>query len=189
MEDHRQRVRSTFDRLGELSAERVDHPRLVFAHILAPHPPVAFAADGAAADGPGCFPSRCGLWNGGATEPQGRVAREAAQIAFIDSQILRVVAEIQDHAARPPVIVVFSDHGHRHDLQDSVESLRSLFLASTPGRPGIFPDDVTPVNLLARLSNAYLGTDLSLASEESYFAKLETLRETGLFGYVPAQGE
>jgi hypothetical protein len=189
MEDHRQRVRSAFDRLGELSAERVDHPRLVFAHILAPHPPVAFAADGAAVDGPECFPSRCGLWNGGDSQPPGRIAQEAAQIAFIDSQILEAVAAIQDHAARPPVIVVFSDHGHRHDLQDSVESLRSLFLASTPGRPGIFPDDATPVNLLARLSNAYLGTNVALASEESYFAKLETLRETGLFGYLPAQGE
>jgi hypothetical protein len=189
MEDHRQRVRSAFDGLRNLGLERVDHPRLILAHILAPHPPVAFAADGSAVDGLDCFPSRCSLWEGGDSQPDGRIAREAAQIAYSDSQVLETVDAIKDHARRPPVIVVFSDHGSRHDLQDSVESLRSLLLASTPGRPGIFPEDATPVNLLTRLSNAYLGTNLALASEESYFAKLETLRETGFFGYEPVQGE
>lgn len=187
MEDHRQRVMSAFDRLNELSLERVDHPRFVFAHFLAPHAPVAFAADGTAVDALDCFPSSCNLWDGGEKEPDGRIAREAAQIAFVDSQIVAAVDAIQDRAARPPVIVIFSDHGDRHDLRDRVESLRSLLLASTPGHPNVFPNDATPVNLLARLSNAYLGTDLALASEESFFADMERLKETGMFGYIPVR--
>ena len=91
----------------------------------------------------------------GESEPGGRIRGKPRRSRSIDSEVLGIVAAIQDHATRPPVIVVFSDHGRRHDLQDSVELLRSLFLTSTPGQPGIFPDDATPVNFLARLSNAY----------------------------------
>jgi hypothetical protein len=43
-----------------------------------------------------------------------------------------------------------------------------LLLAYTPGRQGVIPQDSTPINLIPRLLNAYVGADLPLASEESY---------------------
>ena len=60
--------------------------------------------------------------------------------------------------------------------------LRNLFIASTPGRSGLFPDDVTPINLIPRLLNGYLGTDHPLATEESYLVDLDALRTKG---YLP----
>jgi hypothetical protein len=81
------------------------------------------------------------------------------------------------------VIVVFSDHGSRHDLSDQAENLRTLLLTSTPGQTGVFPDDATPVNYLARIANAYLGTSLPLASEESYWLDIRAEGEESVFDY------
>jgi hypothetical protein len=184
MEDHRARVLSTFDHLEQLAAERVDHPRFVFAHILSPHAPVAFAADGSAVPGLDCYPVDCALWDGG--ERYGdRAQVQAAQIQYLDERLEKTVEAIQAKAARPPVIVVFSDHGHRHDLNDQVESLRSFLMAATPGKSDVFPADSSPVNLLTRLENAYLGTALPMSTEDGFFIDVVHLSDTGAFAYQP----
>jgi hypothetical protein len=90
------------------------------------------------------------------------------------------VADIQRQSARPPVIVVFSDHGFRSDSSIPDEMFRSLFLASTPGHPGLFPDDTTPINMLPRLLNTYAGTSLPMATEESYWTDILSIRRDGL---------
>ncbi len=186
MDDHRDRILTSFDRLHELAAEKTDHPRFVFAHILSPHAPVAFARDGSAVPGLDCFPIDCHFWDVG-TEVPGRRRAQAAQITYIDDRIVETVSAIQDQASRPPVIVLFSDHGHRHDMSDRVESLRSFLMASTPGRTGVFPSDASPVNLLTRLSMAYLGTTSELASEEDYYIDVLSFPETGAFAYEPVR--
>jgi hypothetical protein len=88
-------------------------------------------------------------------------------------------------SARPPVIVVMSDHGGRSDLSDRAEMLRSFFVARTPGYPGLLPEDMTPVNLLPRLLNAYVGVDLPLATETSYWTDLEETSSRGRLDLVP----
>jgi hypothetical protein len=183
MQDHREQVEATFDALHALAKERADHPRFIFAHVLAPHAPVAFAADGSAVDGLDCLPATCALWSSLYGRSEEHMAKLAGQVEYVDDQVLDVIEDIQDHAARPPVIVLFSDHGLRHDYLDEDESLHSLLIASTPGKLGVFPNDASPVNILRRLSNAYLGTDLALATEESYFIDILRLGMTGAFAY------
>ncbi len=61
--------------------------------------------------------------------------------------------------------------------------LRSLFVASTPGRSSVFPDDTTPVTLIPRLLNAYAVADVPLASEESYWLDILSVSTHGLFDF------
>ena len=63
--------------------------------------------------------------------------------------------------------------------------LRSFFVARTPGHPGLFPADMTPVNLLPRLLNAYAGANLPLAPETSYWTDLEQVWSHGVIDLVP----
>lgn len=183
MDDHRSAVKGVFSNLHRVAREPSSHPRLVFAHVLSPHAPVAFAADGSAVDGPECLPADCNMWAIlGTGDSLLERQQQVDQVAFVDSQALAVVDVIESHARRPPVIVLFSDHGLRSSSDDG-ESLRNLLAWKAPGHPGLFPDHATPVNLLTRLANAYLDAGLPLASEESFRVDLTRGEETDLFSF------
>ena len=48
--------------------------------------------------------------------------------------------------------------------------VRSLFVSHTPGHPGLFPANASPINLLATLLNTYAATDIALAEDGSFAA-------------------
>jgi hypothetical protein len=184
-DQHRARLLTTFDQLGELPAEHPDHPRFVFAHLLAPHPPVVLGPQGELRDGWPCFPTTCSMFYGGQYYGDAALPQTRDEIEYLNTRVVTVADQIIARSDSPPVIVFFSDHGSRHDFDDRDEMLRSFFIASTPGQPGLFPDDVTPINIIPRLLNAYAGTNLSMATEESYVVELRTVETTGMLELVP----
>jgi hypothetical protein len=179
----RDRIHATFARLEQLASERPAKPRFVYAHVMAPHAPIVFKADGSPVEGSGCFPETCGLWD----EVRGVDNHQlvVGEIEYLNSVVLETVAQVIKTNQRPPVIVVFSDHGYRADLDDRNEMLRNLFLSYTPGRPGIFPQDVGLVNVVPRIVNAYLPTTIPLATRESYVVELRDIATKGYFPLVP----
>lgn len=181
LDHHRERVRASFRTLGELAAERDAAPKLVLAHILAPHPPIAFSRTGEAAPPLACPTPSCSPFSFGDEYGERFVGPMRDQIGWLNDTVLATVREIQSRSERPPVIVMFSDHGLRTDPTDRDEMFRTLFLASTPGRTAVFPDDVTPVNLIARLRNAYTGGGAALATEESYWVDPRAAPTLGVF--------
>ena len=73
-------------------------------------------------------------------------------------------------------MIVLSDHGPEELLDWNApaepglgDRFANLFWARTPGQPGLFPDDVTLVNVLPILFNAYLGTQLPLRPNALWF--------------------
>ena len=184
-DQHRSRIYSTFAALEDLAAERAPVPKLVFAHVMAPHLPIAFNAEGGPVEPWACFPASCSLF----TYPDGDGSSINGpmrdQITWLNSEVIQTVRSIQDESASPPIIVIFSDHGARYDPSDRDEMFRNLFLASTPDRSDVFPDDVTPVTVLRRLLNAYTGSSLPLSSEESYWLDDRMATVTGLFKLQP----
>jgi hypothetical protein len=184
-EQARDRIHATFDRLEALAIARPAKPRFIYAHVMAPHPPIVFKADGSPAVGFGCFPERCGLWDEvRGVDNRGLVVGE---IEYLNSLVLGTVSEIIKNNQRPAVIVVFSDHGYRADLDDRNEMLRNLFVSYTPGHEGIFPQDVGLVNVVPRIVNAYLPTTMPLATRESYVIDLRDIPTKGYFPLVPWQ--
>jgi hypothetical protein len=168
-----------FDTLERLAVP-TDHPRFIFAHIFAPHPPFVFDAEGRPQEPAPCFPESCQLWNAGyVRSPDDLKPQLRGFLEWTDQKALVAVRAIQAKAVRPPIIVVFSDHGLRHDLTDRRETTTSMFMAATPGHPGLFPDDVTPINIIPRLLNAYAGTTLPLETEETYWTDMQTLDSAG----------
>ena len=182
---HRDRILDSFERLTSLAKEQAAHPRFVFAHIISPHSPPVLGPESAPRGAWPCFPAACSFWVTG--EPSGHEAEVAAmrdEVAAVDARTLETVRSIVADSTRPAVIVVMSDHGGRNDLTDRAEMLRSFFVARTPGHPGLFPNDTSPVNLVPRLLNGYAGANLPMATEESYWTDLEGTVAHGFSGFV-----
>jgi hypothetical protein len=89
------------------------------------------------------------------------------QIEFLNGRLLEMVDRIT--ATDPDaVVILFSDHGARFDSQVTDEYYRTFFAARTPGHEGLFPDDVSPVNVLVLLENAYFGTSLPVRGYQAW---------------------
>jgi hypothetical protein len=167
----RDRVESTLQRTVDLAAERTDRPKLVLSHVMSPHTPVLFGPDGSPLEGPPCFPRDCGIfdlgWGDDAVD-----ATMAGQVEHLNGLVGDAIEGILAASDTPPVIVVFSDHGHRQLESDGEEMVRSLLMTLTPGQPGLVPDDATPVNILPRILNGYQGGSIAMTTEESYMADI-----------------
>jgi hypothetical protein len=161
-----------------VAAGESDGPHFMLAHVLSPHPPFLFDADGGVPQVEACYASGCSLWT---TErevlniPEADYRRLLAdQVQFIDKRILDMVDRI---VAEDPtgVVVLFGDHGIRVDAGVSVEYFRNFFAARTPGHQGLFPADVSPVNVLVAIENAYLHTSFPIRDYEAWEIKGGTL--------------
>lgn len=109
---HRNKIRRTLSALESLEAST--QPRLLIAHIMAPHPPFVFDAAGGDVHASRAFDFSEGtLFTGSPEEYQHGYAQ---QVAFVASQVPRLVdhlAAVSRARHRDYVIIVSGDHGPR----------------------------------------------------------------------------
>jgi hypothetical protein len=182
----RQRTLDELGTLESLAAESAVHPQFVLVHLPLPHLPFVVTADCAfrpAAD----EAVRPLVFRTGTPETAAEAADDfrtgtpetAAQAAdqnrCVDRLLLEPLKAVID--ARPnAVVIVMSDHGPFEHLDWFTpnragldERSAILFAARTPGREDVFPEDITLVNVLPRLFNAYFGTEILLHADDVYF--------------------
>jgi hypothetical protein len=177
-DQHRSRLASTLQLLGDEMARASTTPRFVFAHLLAPHAPVVFAADGSAVQGPACFPG-CNIY--GMTS-EADWAAFPGQVEHVNELVLTVVDRIigDDPGA---IVILMSDHGSPRTGSAPANAFRNLFAARVPGGEVEYEDNVTAMTVLARL------TDVPYTSGDPYrgwiSAGLEPLTLTPYTGPEP----
>lgn len=119
---------------------QTDEPR-VFAHLLAPHPPFLYSADGSPLNAPDCWPERCNILDPDAGR-QGVSLRDwtggmAGTLDYLNRRLLESIDSILER--RPgSTIVLFSDHGGRYSEAEPEEWHRTFLAARTPQQPGQF---------------------------------------------------
>lgn len=156
----RSRITDTYASAADVAREAHDAPRFVFVHVPSPHPPVVFGSDGTPVNG------SAGESMSTDAEPplprDDRIARQLAETTWISRATSDLVDAIQGSSARPPVIVVLSDHGTdidwdpNHPLDGGIGERSSNILAvTTPGHADVLPARTTPVNVLVRILDAY----------------------------------
>jgi hypothetical protein len=166
----RERIQANLDVLPEIAATRGRPPALVYAHIPAPHQPVVLGDDGAPVVVPlddhwfADSPSERGQ------DPAEFADRYRAQLPYLNQRILETIDGITAASETPPVIVLFADHGsasvvdwnvtqpEEADPARLLERTGILFAALTPERDGVYPEDVSPVDLFRLLFDAYFGS-------------------------------
>ena len=174
-DQHRSRVASVFEAANGLAREAHDRPRFVVVHVPSPHAPIVFGADGSAVpmhDLANFYDDTFSHRTGPREEA---LARYAGQVSHIDALAVSVVDEILAGATSPPIILVLSDHGSAagvawEDLKgsDLDERTANLFAAYTPGRSGVFPSDISLVNVFGLLLEAYFGREYTPQPDTAY---------------------
>ena len=145
--------------------ERMKGPAFVFAHIVPPHRPFLFAADGG--------PTK------GGPDSWREYDKYLGQVAFVNGKALEMVDEIVANSERPPVIVIQADHGPMP--AGDPEGIADPDFAAADRRTGILnayylppgewaglSQDITPVNSFRVILNELFGTGLELLENRTY---------------------
>jgi hypothetical protein len=180
-EGHRERVLFAFEQLGELAGK--PGPKFVFAHILSPHPPFVFDAEGEAIEPKRSYTVQDGDDYKGS--PEEYVRGYAGQVAFVNRMLEETIDEILKNSEQPPIILLQGDHGpgayldwHSPDKACLAERSAILNAYYLPGAtPGLLYPEITPVNSLRVVLNEYFGTELEMLPDVTYFTSHRLPRE------------
>jgi hypothetical protein len=172
--DARNRILRSFDMLGEVQ-HKIRGPRFVFAHIVCPHPPYLFNAEGNPANNTpqGYKPDGLEMWQ--LKKPY------VEQVKFVNTKLQHIVTKILAEATTPPIIIIQGDHGTASTggwskptnslITERLGILNAYYL------PGDFLnkriDSITPVNTFRIIFNTYLGTHYEVLPDRMYFSTYE----------------
>ena len=168
-----ERTQRELEAMVQLAESPSDDPLFVFTHIPAPHFPMVFQADCTFRPVDAYTPGS--IVTGYAAGDATAVAVQRDQTACVDTLAADALKRVV--AARPDaVVILLSDHGPA-EMLDWVtptepglgDRFANLFWARTPGHPELFPADVTLVNVLPTLFNAYFGTQIPLHANDRWF--------------------
>ena len=162
---YRERTLFTLDELAQLGS--MPRPKFVFAHIIAPHPPFVFGANGEKID-PADYLLPTGLYS---TESYRRGYLQA--IPFINGELKRVLPQIIAKSAVPPIIILQGDHGAwALSYPQRIQNLNAYYM---PGHTAALYPSISPVNSFRVVFNSYFGQDYPLLGDKSYSAPMQEI--------------
>lgn len=166
-------------------------PKFVLAHLLLPHPPYVFGADGERLAGE--------LTALGDESPWRLKERYIDQLRFVNRVLLPVLDSIIDGEDPDPVIILQSDHGPASSasgpwrasdttlVRERMSILNALYLPGADGAAG--REYVTPVNTFPLLLRRYLGARWPRSPDASYFSPNDEIyRFTRVDSLLTAEG-
>jgi hypothetical protein len=176
----RQAINFIFNTGGRTA--KLPGPKFVFMHILAPHLPFVFAADGSD-PGPAAY--------GGFADPglsdvftrRQYLDGYRQQIAFTDQQTAAMIDKILADSPSPPVIILMGDHGPRAgmnwysskdtDLRECTANLTAVYFPHGDRR-GLYPS-ISPVNLFRVVLDDCFDAGLPLLPDRVFFTTGTTM--------------
>jgi hypothetical protein len=171
VEQYRARMLNELEMGGNL--DWIDSPKFVFIHLLAPHPPFVFDADGNPID-PLEF-----IMSDGSRFPGSRddyIHGYRQQLLFMNSQLEKMIDAILSEHESTPVVILQGDHGPGAYLDwSSVEDsciLERTAILNAYLIPDIDPDvlytGISPVNSFRVVMNAVLGTNYTMLPDRTF---------------------
>jgi hypothetical protein len=151
---HRQRILYSLEKLNQLPA--LPGPKFVFAHLVIPHPPYVFGADGEFTDYD--IDVDRGYTN---------------QIKYLNGQLLNLAENLIFNSEVPPIIIIQSDHGAIHS--PPAKRLNILSTYFLPGETSqVLYDRLSPVNSFRLIFNIFFGGQYELLEDTAYFSIYQT---------------
>lgn len=171
---HRQRIQYELDTLKKIPTA-IDAPKIVYAHIVAPHPPFVFDQDGNALQ----YQRQYSLWDNstyeGGHEEYWKGYRE--QVIFVNAETIKVVDAILEKSKTPPIILIMGDHGPASlfnwnfdtpgCIWERTSNLYAILLPEKQSNELLYPS-ISPVNTFRVIFNTYFGTHLPYLEDKSY---------------------
>jgi hypothetical protein len=145
--------------LGQLQFDRVpslQSPKLVFVHLVVPHPPNVFGPNGE-----------------NVVVPDSDKMGYRDQVIYISKQIKTIVKDIIDRSDHPPVIVLQGDHGSVQLRGEAHMAILNAYYL-----PGVDPSrlyaSISPVNTFRVIFDQYFGGQFPLLEDVSYLSTRTT---------------
>ncbi len=174
---HINRINYNFDKLGGLPKLKGKKPKFVFTHIICPHPPFIFRADGTVKKQDKKF--KLGDGSHRKLEKKEYTEGYREQTAYVDKMIDSLAERILVNSKKPPVIIIHADHGPGSELtwedRNRTNVKERLAIFSAYYLPGIdaekIPEDMSSVNNFRLLFSEYFGKDLEMLENRAYFSR------------------
>jgi hypothetical protein len=153
----RERTLFALDKLDKLSY--IPGPKLVFVHLVIPHPPYVFGPTGGPVESADV----------GTTKTQEGASHYRDQVIYINSRMMEIVPKIIASSSIPPIIVIQGDHGPTvaSSPRSRMSNLNAYFL---PGANRSLYPAITPVNTFRVIFNEYFGQNLELLDDVSLYS-------------------
>jgi hypothetical protein len=180
-QNHRQRVLYAFEHMADFAD--ADGNYFIFAHIISPHPPFVFEANGEPKLHTEAYSIADGTHYVGQKGSRDEyITGYRNQLTYINTLLIKMVEEILEKSETPPIIILQADHGPGayfdwHSLEKTNQKERmSIFNAYYfPGgdEEMLYPS-ITPVNTFRVVLNRYFGQDFELLEDRVYFSDWST---------------
>lgn len=142
-----------FDALMDSVPAQPD-PKFVFAHILMPHPPHAFTADG-----------------NFLFEDLPEDEAFADNMNYLNTRLIPILETIIDQSDIEPIIIIMGDHGpfipDTYKLK-TTEILNAYYLPE--GNTDLLYSDISPINTFRLVLQEYFGKEYELLEDKSLFS-------------------
>ncbi len=171
--DHRSQVLWGLDTVEEL-ATTAPGGRLIVGHVLSPHMPAVFRADGSLRPVPFDHTFHYDFRALTDTPRELWAASFREQVEYLDARVIELLDEVIRSNPRATVILM-SDHGSGSEFDattldtDLEERYAILFAARTPSEGPIFTSDQTPVNVFPALLGERLDRAFPRQPDARYF--------------------
>jgi len=170
-DDHRGRILFALEHIADFAQHA--GPQFVFVHVVSPHSPYVFDAQGDPRYGVDPFTlleqPTVGEWS---------PSLYTDQITFVNSMILKRIDEILANSEPVPIIILQADHSSNLAWRDQYpppeirdKLLFPIFAAFylPDGDDAVKPyPEISPVNVFRLILNRYFGLDLAMLPDESY---------------------
>ncbi len=173
---HRREVLFALDHLPDLASNPA--PTFTYVHIMSPHPPFVFDANG------GVPIMKGGLFAYDGSHyfkyyPDKALYRQQYrdQLAYVSEKVMATVKRLLAQSPQPPIIIIQSDHGpgsqldwERPDQTNMKERLSILnaFYVPAAMKSELY-STITPVNTFRLLFNTVFGQSLERLPDRNYF--------------------
>ena len=147
---HRERVLFALDQLEQLPS--LEGPKFVFAHVVSPHKPFVFDAEG--------------NYVAGNVNPN---AAYADQVTYLNQRVMTLVVKLIQESETPPVIIIQGDHGGVNAGKENRLKILNAYYLPGGGIENLYPN-ITPINTFRVVFNTYFGAELPLLEDDSYFS-------------------
>ncbi|MBU1126818.1 LTA synthase family protein, partial [Patescibacteria group bacterium] len=173
----RSRILATLQKLPTIPYQ--EGKKFTVAHILAPHPPYVFTAEGNAVPNAEFEMADEGI---------DKRPKYLGQLTFISGQIIPVLQKIIQNSLTPPIVILQSDHGPGSIFGKRENWLENYSQEGVNERSSIlyavyFPDQnyknfystITPVNTFKILFNNYFNENLELLPDKTFYTSYEAI--------------
>lgn len=156
---------NVFDHMEEVAA--MPGPQFVYLHLISPHPPFVFDADGNPT-----YPAD--FWNEQRMYPYDKYAQGYIhQTIHLNKKMLQAVDAILANSETPPVIIIQGDHGPWMQPRDRrMWILNAYYL---PEYAGELYSTISPVNTFRFVFNKYFDGKYDMLEDVSYFSPVPNL--------------